>query len=73
MERTAVAQPALININTASAVELEKLPGIGPGLASRIVEHRERYGRFRRPEHLIMVRGLSHRRYLVLRALISVE
>jgi len=62
-----------ININTASAEELEKLPGIGRGFAQRIVEHREKYGSFRRPEHLIMVRGISDKRFRALRELIAVE
>lgn len=62
-----------ININTAPAHELEKLPGIGRGYAQRIVEHRERYGAFRRPEHLIMVRGISDKRFRALRELITVE
>jgi competence ComEA-like helix-hairpin-helix protein len=62
-----------ININTASAPELEKLPGIGRGFAQRIVEHREKYGAFRRPEHLIMVRGISDKRFRALRELITVE
>jgi competence protein ComEA len=62
-----------ININTASAAELEKLPGIGKGLAERIIEHRERFGPFRRAEHLIIVRGISDRRYRALRDLITVE
>jgi competence ComEA-like helix-hairpin-helix protein len=65
--------PTRININTASAQELEKLPGIGRGFAQRIVDHRERYGPFRRPEHLIMVRGLSDKRFRTLRELITVE
>ena len=65
--------PARININTASAEELEKLPGIGRGFAQRIVEHREKWGAFRRPEHLIMVRGLSDKRFRALRELITVE
>ena len=62
-----------ININTASAAELEKLPGVGRVLAERIIEHREQYGPFRRPEHLIIVRGISDRRFRALRELISVE
>ena len=62
-----------ININTASANELETLPGIGKGLAARIVEHRKEYGPFRRPEHLIMVRGISDARFRALRELITVE
>jgi len=65
--------PTRININTASAEELEKLPGIGRGFAQRIVEHREKWGAFRRPEHLIMVRGLSDKRFRALRELITVD
>ena len=63
----------LVNLNTASARELETLPGIGKGLADRIVEHRQRYGPFRRPEHLIIVRGISDNRFRGLRDLITVE
>ena len=63
----------LININTASANELETLPGIGKGLAERIIEHRERFGPFRRTEHLIIVRGISDRRFRALRDLVTVE
>jgi competence protein ComEA len=62
-----------ININTASANELETLPGIGKGLAARIVEHREKFGPFRRPEHLLIVRGISDRRFRALRDSITVE
>lgn len=62
-----------ININAASAKELEVLPGIGKGLAERIVEHREKYGPFRRAEHLMMVRGISEARFRALRHLIAVE
>ena len=62
-----------LNINTASAKELETLPGIGRGLAERIVEHRQRYGPFRRPEHLMMVRGISETRFRALRQLVTVD
>jgi competence ComEA-like helix-hairpin-helix protein len=63
----------LININTASREELERLPGIGRGLAARIVEHRERHGAFRRVEHLIIVRGISERRFAELRPFVTVD
>ena len=62
-----------INLNTAPAKELEALPGIGKGLAERIIEHREKYGRFRRAEHLMMVRGISETRFRALRHLVTVE
>jgi competence ComEA-like helix-hairpin-helix protein len=64
---------AFININTASPEELEKLPGIGRGLAARIIAYRSEYGRFRRAEHLMMVRGISERRFRAVRALITAE
>ncbi len=54
---------ALVNLNTATRSELERLPGIGESLAGRIIEHRQRYGRFRRVEHLLLVRGISERRF----------
>lgn len=62
-----------LSINEASREELESLPGIGPALAARIVEHRERYGRFRRAEHLLLVRGISERRFLQLRPYVTAE
>jgi len=62
-----------ININTASLQELEKLPGVGQGIAERIVAHRQQYGPFRRPEHLMMVRGISDRKFRELRPMIVVE
>src|SRR4029434_5836105 len=67
------SHPERININTAATKDLEELPGIGKGLAERIIDHREKYGPFRRPEHLIIVRGISDRRFRALRDLISVE
>jgi competence ComEA-like helix-hairpin-helix protein len=62
-----------ININTASQSELEKLPGVGTGLAARIIEHRQQYGPFRRPQHLMMVRGISDRKFRELQSMIVVE
>jgi competence ComEA-like helix-hairpin-helix protein len=69
-----IARPeAFINLNTATLEELEKLPGIGQVLAGRIIEHRERYGPFRRAEHLMMVRGISERRFRSLSAILTAE
>lgn len=62
-----------ININTAPAKELETLPGIGKGLAQRIIEHRQKYGPFAKPEHVIMVRGISEHRFLAMRDQITLE
>jgi competence protein ComEA len=52
-----------ININTAPAAELMRLPGVGPTLAARIVEHRRKHGPFRRPQEIIIVHRMSARLY----------
>jgi len=62
-----------ININAATAPELEKLPGVGKVIAERIIEHRTQYGAFRRAEHLMMVRGISEQKFRILRGLITTE
>lgn len=50
-----------INVNVASAEQLESLPGIGPVLARRIVEWRERVGPFERVDDLVEVPGVGPR------------
>lgn len=50
-----------IDINRASAAELEALPGIGPALAQRIVADREVNGPFRRPQDLSRVTGIGEK------------
>lgn len=50
-----------IDLNTASAAELEALPRIGPALARRITEDRETRGPFRSIEDLRRVRGIGPR------------
>jgi competence ComEA-like helix-hairpin-helix protein len=62
-----------VNINLASASELETLPGVGKVIAERIIAHRAEYGPFRRAEHLMMVRGISDRKFRDMRPMIVVE
>lgn len=52
-----------ININTADVSDMEKLPGIGPVLARRIVEFREKEGSFKRPEDIMKVSGIGPKIY----------
>ncbi len=57
----------VININTASAEQLELLPGVGPARARAIVEHRSAQGAFKRPEDLTQVKGIGERAFERLR------
>lgn len=50
-----------LNLNTATATELEQLPRVGPALAGRIVAYRQANGGFRRPADLTNVRGIGEK------------
>ena len=66
------APPAVVNINTASATELDALPGIGAKTAARIVEYRQKNGPFKKVEELMNVRGVGEKNFLKLKAQLSV-
>jgi len=53
----------LININTAGVDELVKLPRIGPKIAQRIVDYREKNGKFKKLEDLINVNGIGEKTF----------
>jgi competence protein ComEA len=61
-----------IDLNRASATELETLPGIGPSLAQAIVDHRARNGPFSSVDDLVDVRGIGPTRLEQLRPLVKV-
>ena len=61
-----------VDLNRATALELDELPGVGPVLAGRIIAHRERRGPFRHPEELLAVRGIGPRLFARLRPRITV-
>lgn len=63
----------LININTALREELESLPGIGPELAERIMEHRDRIGGFREISDICLVDGVDQEVYEAIQELITVR
>ena len=60
-----------VMVNAADADQLTLLPGIGPVLAERIIEEREKNGYFRLPEDLLSVRGIGTAALKKLRPLIS--
>ena len=62
-----------VNINTASVDEIEKLPHIGRKTAEAIIAFRQENGPFRRPENLLLIRGISEKRFTKLRQFLRTE
>lgn len=58
----AATEPAVININTATAAQLQTLPGIGPVIAERIVAYRNEYGAFETVGELMNVSGIGEKK-----------
>ena len=66
------ASTAIVNLNSASATDLEGLPGIGAKTAARIVEYRQKNGPFKKVEDLMNVRGVGEKNFLKLKPQITV-
>ena len=69
------AKPAvtsIINLNTASAIDLEALPGIGAKTAALIVEYRQKNGPFKKIEELMNVRGVGEKSFLKIKEQVTV-
>ncbi len=62
-----------VNINRAGRVELETLPGVGPGLAQRIINHRESKGLFMSEEDIKNVPGIGEKLYDQIKDFITVN
>ncbi|GAA2874447.1 ComEA family DNA-binding protein [Streptomyces mexicanus] len=65
------APVAPVSLNTATAEQLETLPGVGPVLARHIIDYRTQHGGFRSVEELRQVTGIGDRRYADLRGLVT--
>jgi competence protein ComEA len=70
--KAATTSGSLVNLNTASEVQLTTLPGIGPATAKRIVEHRQKNGSFKKIEELMNVKGIGEKSFLKLKPLVTV-
>lgn len=62
-----------ININTATAAELDKLDGVGDKIAQRIIDYREAHGPFEVPEDLMKVSGIGTKKFAAIKDAICVE
>lgn len=66
------AAGALVDLNTASAAELEELPGVGPVMGQAIVDWRTENGGFRSVDQLMDVSGVGDARFAQLKDLVRV-
>ncbi|XVQ13398.1 helix-hairpin-helix domain-containing protein [Spirillospora sp. CA-255316] len=66
------APGAPLDLNTATVEQLDQLPGVGPVLAQRIVDHRTQHGAFRSVDQLQEVSGIGSRRFADLKSLVRV-
>ena len=66
---TAVAP---VNLNTATAEQLATIPGVGPKMAERIIDYRQKNGGFKKIEDLMNVSGVGEKSFLKMKPLITV-
>lgn len=62
-----------VAINTADAAELQRLPGVGPAMAARILAYRQEVGGFKSPEQLMDVKGIGEKKFADLQPFVTVD
>ena len=72
-EESSNSSSIIININTANEVELEQLPGIGPSISSKIVEYRNKNGKFKSIEDIKNVTGIGNNKFDKIKEYIKVK
>lgn len=66
------AEPVVVDLNSATAEELDTLPGVGPATAAAILAYRDEHGRFASVDELLEVRGIGEAKLEQLRAAVTV-
>ncbi|MEO0080499.1 MAG: helix-hairpin-helix domain-containing protein [candidate division WOR-3 bacterium] len=61
-----------VDLNRATRYQLEALPGIGPVIATRIIQYREQHRGFRRVAELRCISGIGPKRFAALKELVAI-
>lgn len=70
---SAAASAGTVNVNTATAEQLQMLPRIGPSVAQRILEYRKENGKFASLDDLLLVRGIGEATFAQLKPYVSLS
>lgn len=62
-----------LDLNKATALDLDALPGIGPALAKRIIDYRQRYGPFKKIDDLEQVSGIGPKKLALIKPYVFIE
>ena len=68
----AATATAPVNLNTATVDQLATIPGVGPKMAERIIDYRQKNGGFKKVEDLMNVIGIGEKNFLKMRPLVTV-
>ena len=71
-QTAAATASAPVNLNTATAEQLATIPGVGPKMAERILDYRQKNGGFKKIEDLMNVSGVGEKSLLKMKPLITV-
>ena len=72
-EKNKNSSGGLININTADETELQKIRGVGPAIAQRIIDFREQNGNFKSIDEIKKVRGIGEKTFEKMKDSITVN
>jgi competence ComEA-like helix-hairpin-helix protein len=70
---SAAASAGTVNVNTATAEQLQMLPRIGPSVAQRVLDYRKENGKFASLEDLMLVRGIGEATFSQLKPYVSLS
>jgi competence protein ComEA len=62
-QKSSAGSTEKVNLNTASLEQLQSLPGVGPSIAKKIIEHRTKVGKFTKVEEILNVKGIGEKKF----------